>query len=278
MEVINEAVLAEMNTEENPSDDLLVQSAELETTTDASRTDPLTGVSFTEPLVDNFNSDLTTENVTPTQTDTSRILEVTGQGIVSVDTDIAQIQIGVEIEGDTASEVQQEVAQSLSTVVEQLNQLEVDELETISISLQPRREFDNQGNSTVVGFTGRNVLQFEVGTDIAGETIDAAIDAGANTIQNINFVATEEELSQARLDAIKLAAQDAQSQADPLFELLNLTPLEIVDIDVIGVNSPSPRSFSPALEVAAFDASTPIIGGTQDVIAEVALDISYTDL
>ena len=278
MKVTNEATLTEIDTEANRPDDLLAQSAELETTTNPSRLDPLTGASSTEPLIDNFSSDLTTKSLTPTQTDASRILEVTGRGVVSLDTDIAQIQVGVEIEGDTATEVQQQVAQSLSAVVEQLNQLEVDELETISISLQPRLEFDDSGNSTVVGFTGRNIVQFEVATDIAGETIDTAIQAGANTIENINFVATDEELSQARLDAIKLAAQDAQNQAAPLFDILDLTPLEIVDIDVIGVNNPSARSFSPAFEIAAFDASTPIIGGTQDVVAEVALDISYTDL
>lgn len=163
-------------------------------------------------------------------------------------------------------------------MVEQLNQLEVEELQTISISLKPKLEFDDQGNSTVVGFTGRNVLQFEIPTEQAGETIDAAIQAGANLIENIDFIAPESELNQARLDAIKLAAQDAQNQAIPLLNTLDLTPLEIVDIDILEVSSPSPRSFSPEFNVAAFDASTPIIGGSQEVVANVALDINYAAL
>ena len=276
MELTNEAIFEEI-IEENPSDNSFSsQSSVPEIMTNTSELDPLTGESSTEPLVGN-SSDLLIE-VTPTQTDTSNILEVTGRGVVSVDTDTAQVQLGIELEGATATEVQQEVAQNLSAVVEQLNQLEVEELQTINISLQPRREFDDFGNSTIVGFTGRNVLQFEVPTEQTGETIDAAIQAGANLIEDIDFIASESELSQARLDAIGLAAQDAQNQANSLLDTLNLTPLEIVDIDIIGVNSPSPTSFSPGFDVAAFDASTPIIGGSQEVIAEVALDINYAAL
>lgn len=276
MEVTNEAMFEEINIEENrPDNSSYSQSSALETTTDTSELDPLTGDS-TEPWVGNFSGDFLI-GVTPTQTDTSNILEVTGTGVVSVDTDTAQIQLGIEVEGATAAEVQQEVAQSSSAVVEQLNQLEVEELQTVSINLQPIREFDDLGNSTVVGFTGRNLLQFEVSTEQAGETIDAAIQAGANVIENIDFIASESELNQARLDAIKLAAQDAQNLAIPLFDTLDLTPLEIVDIDIIGLNSPSPIS-SPQFEFADFDASTPIIGGSQEVIAEVALDINYAAL
>ena len=278
MEVTNEAMFEEISIEENPADNSLAQSSVPETTPDSSGLDPLTGEISTEPLVGNSNGDSLIGNVTPTQTDTSNILEVTGRGVVSVDTDTAQIQLGIEVEGATATEVQQEVAQSSSAVVEQLNQLEVEELQTISIDLQPRREFDDSGNSTVVGFTGRNVLQFEVSTEEAGETIDTAIQAGANLIENINFVASESELNQARLEAIQLAARDAQNQADPLFDTLDLTPLEIVDIDIVGLNSPSPRPFMSQLEAASFDASTPIIGGSQEVVANVALDISYAAL
>ena len=265
MEVINETTLEEVKIDENLSAPPM--------------SDPLTGESSIEPLVGSFSGDFSVGNVTtPAQIDTPNILEVTGTGIVSLDTDTAQIQLGIEVQGDTANEVQQEIAQSSSAVVEQLNLLEVEELQTINISLRPLREFDDFGNSTVVGFTGRNTLQFEISTEEAGETIDAAIQAGANLVENISFTASDSELSQARLDAIQLAAQDAQNQANPLLDILGLTPLEIVDIDIISVSNPNPTPFARQLEAVAFDASTPIIGGTQQVVADVALDISYAAL
>ena len=270
----NEFIFNELNIPAQHSDTSLAEADLLVTTTNSSRTDPLTGCIPTAPLGVSSSNDVL---IGTAQTDNSRILEVTGQGIVSVPTSTAQVQVGIEVEGATASEVQQEIAQLSSAVVDQLNQLGVEELQTIRISLEPRIQFD-EGESTVVGFTGRNVLQFEIPTEQAGETIDLAIQAGANLIQNINFIAPETELNQARLDALQLAVQDAQNQAIPVFNTLDLKPLEIIDIDIIGVNSPP--SASPFLELrsAAFDASTPIIGGPQEVIANVALDISYDSL
>ena len=243
-------------------------------TTNVSSTDTLTGASSTESPVINSSDDLL---IGTTPTNDSRILEVTGQGVVSVPTSTARVQVGIEVEGATATEVQEEVAQLSSAVVEQLNQLGVEELQTISITLDPEIEFD-QGESTVVGFRGRNTLQFEIPTDQAGTTIDEAIQAGANSVQNISFIAPETELNQARLDAIELAVQDAQNQAAPVFDTLSLQPIEIVDIDILDVTSPPSTSPFLALSSAAFDASTPIIGGPQEVVANVALDINYAPL
>ena len=114
MEVINEATLEEVKIDENLSAPPM--------------SDPLTGESSIEPLVGSFSGDFSVGNVTtPAQIDTPNILEVTGTGIISLDAEIAQIQLGIEVQGDTANEVQQEIAQSSSAVVEQLNILEVDE-------------------------------------------------------------------------------------------------------------------------------------------------------
>lgn len=239
--------------------------------------DSLTGATDLESLVDTDSIDVLTGSLTLTPTEPTRILEVTGQGIVSVPTDTAEIQIGIEVEGATASEVQQEIAQLSSAVVDQLNQLEVDELQTISISLNPNVEFSN-GQSTVVGFIGTNILQFKVPTEEAGTTIDAAIEAGANIIQNISFIAPDEALNQARMQAIELAIQDAQNQADSVFDTLDLQLVEIIDIDVLGVSNPSSNQPFLNFDAVAFSASTPIIGGDQEVVANVALDINYTPL
>ncbi|MEO1006752.1 MAG: SIMPL domain-containing protein [Cyanobacteria bacterium J06638_38] len=233
--------------------------------------------SLTGATTQDFPLDEPGDLLTGGPTDASGTLEVTGQGIISVPTNTAVIQVGIEVEGDTASEVQQEVAQLSSAVVEQLTQLGVNDLQTIRISLSPNLQFD-QGQSTVVGFTGTNILQFEVPTEQAGGTIDAAIQAGANLIQNISFTAPEADINQARIDALELAIQDAQAQAGSVFDTLGFQAVEIVDIDILGVSNPP--SNAPFLEFDAltFAASTPIIGGDQEVIANVALDIDYAPL
>ncbi len=281
METKTKAIFKKTDIRTDSLDRPLTKSSGLKTATDNANLDLLTGANSTDSLFSKINSDLSLKDVTFTKKDNLKILEVTGKGVISVNTDTAQIQLGIEAEGATATKVQQKVAQNTAAVVKQLNQLKVEELQTISISLEPKLKFDNQGNSKVVGFTGRNILQFEIPIEQAGKTIDAALKAGANVIENIDFIAPESEFNQARLDAIELAVRDAQNQAVSVFNTLDLKPLEIVDIDIMGVSSPSATSL---LEVgflknaAAFDVSTPIIGGSQEVVAEVALDINYAAL
>ncbi|MBC6435224.1 DUF541 domain-containing protein, partial [Nostoc sp. HG1] len=51
---------------------------------------------------------------------TPQILEVTGQGKVSVPTTLTEVQLGIQVEGKTATEVQEEVAKRSTAVVDVL--------------------------------------------------------------------------------------------------------------------------------------------------------------
>lgn len=235
--------------------------------------DLLTASTSKQGLVVGENSDLFRANLLiAVPINEPKILEVTGTGVTSVPTETAQIQVAIEIEAATAAEVQTQIAQRATAVVEQLNQLGVQQLQTISISLDPNFEF-NQGARTLVGFIGRNVLQFKVPISQAGTTIDAAIAAGANSIQNINFLPDEQLLQQARLEALSLAVQDAQTQALAVLNPLGSEPIAITGIDILGVNN-SPNFIVP-FGVTTFAATTPVLGGPQDITANVALDITY---
>ncbi|MBD0304125.1 MAG: SIMPL domain-containing protein, partial [Tolypothrix sp. T3-bin4] len=124
-----------------------------------------------------------------------------------------------------------------------------------------------------------NTLQFELPTDQAGAAIDTAIQAGANLIQNISFTASDEALQQARLQVLSEAVKDAQAQAGAVFNTLQLTPGEIIDIDINSATNPgpSPLVFNVAADRGfATGITTPIIGGTQTIEASVSLDIAYS--
>ncbi|BDI18902.1 hypothetical protein ANSO36C_47040 [Nostoc cf. commune SO-36] len=142
----------------------------------------------------------------------SQILEVTGRGEVNVATTLTKVQLGIQVEGKTATEVQEEVARRSTAVVDVLQNLGAQELQTTSIQLNPVFSFAD-GTQTLTGFRGINTLQFELPTDRAGAAIDTAIQAGANLIQNISFTASDEALQQARLQVLSEAVEDAQAQA-----------------------------------------------------------------
>jgi len=203
-----------------------------------------------------------------------KTLMVTGQGVVSIPATIAQVNLGVEVQGATAAEVQQEVARRSSAVVELLRSRNVRNLQTTSLTLNPI--YSNAPNDVqrLTGYMGSNIVSFEIDTQQSGLLIDEAIRAGATRINGINFIASEAALTTARQQALRAATQDAQSEADTVLGALNFTRREIVSIIINSPNSyPQPLG-DVSLRSAALS-QTPVIGGEQQVRASVTLYVSY---
>ncbi|MBN3888027.1 MAG: SIMPL domain-containing protein [Nostoc sp. JL31] len=232
-------------------------------------TDNLTGVR-------NLGLAIANPFIGSTAPNTPQILEVTGKGEVSVATTLTDVELGIKVEGKTATAVQEQVAQRSTAVVDVLRQLGAQELQTISIQLNPVYSYEN-GTQTLTGFEGLNTLQFELPTNQSGAAIDKAIQAGANVIQNISFTASDEVLQQARLQVLSEAVKDAKAQAQAVFSTLQLTPGQIIDIDINSNDNPRPSPFVSNL-ITDRVSTTPIIGGSQPVKASVSLDIGYSPI
>lgn len=208
---------------------------------------------------------------------TPRILTVTGQGSERIQTTRAQVELGVEIQGRTVTAVQEAVARQSAAIIGLLRDRSVEKLQTTAIGLNPRYAYSD-GTEQLVGYVGFNFVSFEVPVDQVGQLIDAAVDAGANQIRGIRFVASETATAAAREAALQQATADAQQQANSVLEELNLTAAEIIGIQVDGAAGPTatPR----LLEIAdVIDVSeeyvTPVVGGEQSVQATVTLQIRY---
>ncbi|MEM6398810.1 MAG: SIMPL domain-containing protein [Cyanobacteria bacterium P01_D01_bin.116] len=221
------------------------------------------------------NRDLFTGAINLTNADdVNNILEVTGKGEVTVPTSISTVELGIQVEGSTAAEVQQQVAQQTTSVVDVLENLEVQELQTTSVQLFPIYSFENDTRE-LTGFEARNTLSFELPNESAGAAIDAAIEAGANLVQNISFSASDEDLQQARLQALKQAIEQAQTEAATVLDALDLVSEEIIGIEILSVGQSNPIPQPLQFEATAQRDTTPIIGSNQTVQASVALDILY---
>lgn len=206
----------------------------------------------------------------------SRVLTVTGQGSESLPATLAQVQLGVEAQGETAEAVQQDIAQRSSAVIELLRSQNVDKLQTAGIRLNPQYNYDGD-RPRIVGYTGSNTVSFQMPTDEVGTLLDDAIAAGANQINNVSFVAADEALDAARDTALQAATADAQAQASVVLGSLDLSAQEIVGIQVNNATPPTPIPYAARgqlLESAA-DVSTPVEGGEQTVDARVTLQIRY---
>ncbi|MEK0179819.1 MULTISPECIES: SIMPL domain-containing protein [Microcoleus] len=204
-----------------------------------------------------------------------RTLTVTGRGIEVIPTTQTQVRLGVEVQGKTAAEVQQEAARRSSAVVELLRSRQVEKLETTGITLNPSYSYENN-QQRLTGYTATNTVTFRINTQSAGTLLDDAVNAGATRIDGVSFVAVESAIESARKQALRKATQDAQSQADAVLSSINLKRGEIVSIQVNGASAPPPmyRQLAGTRGVAA-EATTPVVGGEQQIEASVTLQISY---
>lgn len=208
---------------------------------------------------------------------TLRTLTVTGRGFEEIPTTLTQVRLGVEAQGKTANQVQQEVARRSNSVVALLRSRGVTKLETTGINLSPVYSYTNNVQR-LTGYAASNSVSFRIPTDKAGTLLDDAVKAGASRIDGVSFVAADEAISAAQKQALRKATQDAQAQADAVFSALNLSRKDIVSIQVNGASAPPPipleaAQFNRAAKLS--DAPSPVVGGEQRVEGSVTLQISY---
>ena len=209
------------------------------------------------------------------QEQASRTLTVTGHGTERIPTTLTQVELGVEIQGKSAGEVQQNVAKRTSAVVDFLKSRKVERLQTTGIRLQTNYQYNNN-ERRLTGYIGTNTVSFRTETEKVGALLDQSVKAGATRIDGVSFTATEEVISTAQKEALRLATRDAQEQAEAVLGTLNFKAKEIVGIQVGGANIPQPRMMQTAqLARSASAESTPVIGGEQTVRASVTLQIHY---
>ena len=206
----------------------------------------------------------------------ARTLTASGRGIVTIPTTLSQIRLAIEVQAKTSINAQQESARRSARVVAYLKTQQVDKLQTTGINLNPNYIYTNGSNPKISGYTATNSISFQVPTERAGTILDAAVDNGATRIDGVSFIADDRAIYNAQLQALKQATEDAQRQADAVLTTLNLKRREVIGIQINSTSNPSPIPMQNFREALKSDvATTPVIGGEQQVEATVTLDIGY---
>ena len=163
----------------------------------------------------------------------------TGTASQSVQPDRVSVNVGVETNGTTASEAVSRNADAMDRVISALRNLgiEENELATSSFNVYPIYEYrqptqpcieiyppppECMPKQTIVGYGASNSVTVTLDVNStsvnAGEAIDAAVGAGANTVNSAYFFisdALQEEIRSSLIrDAIDNARQRAELAAD----------------------------------------------------------------
>ena len=171
----------------------------------------------------------------------TRTLMVNGTGTVYLTPDIAYIFIGVHTENADISEAVASNNAQAQRVVDALRNMGVEakDIQTSNFSIWPSQQYDEYGKIIGVIYMVDNTVYVTV-RDLSklGELLDAAIGAGANNINSIQFDVADktEALTQAR----QLAVDNAEALAD---ELVAAAGVQLGEIQTIAYTDYYPMPY-----------------------------------
>lgn len=149
-----------------------------------------------------------------------RTLSVDGTGTAYLTPDIASVYLGVHTEKLTAAEAVEENNAQTQTVIQALTDFGVDakDIRTTNFSIWPMDKYDpvsGQPSGEKTYAVDNTVYVTVRDLETLGDLLDTVIQAGANTVQSIQFDVADKDtaLGTARTDAVKDASTKAQELA-----------------------------------------------------------------
>jgi uncharacterized protein YggE len=205
-------------------------------------------------------------------------ISVSGTGRVLVKPDVADISLGVHIERNKAKDSETAAAEAMGRIIAALKAAGVADadIQTANISLQPTYDYSSSKQS-ITGYATDNLVSITV-RDLTklGDTVDAAVDAGATQVNGITFRVDNQ--SAVEVQARTAAMKDAKAKADALAQAAGVNITGVASISEVSSPTPYPVYFGKDSAAAGVPAavdrpSTPVQPG--QVTLEVTITVTY---
>ncbi len=207
---------------------------------------------------------------------------VSGSGTISVEPDLALLDVGVETRAANVSDANSQASMAMDAVITALKARGVQDkdIQTGRFSIYPRYEYVEEevegvrsSREVLVGYRVRNNATVKLrDLDAVGEVIDDVVTAGGDNVRISNISFTLEDPKPKMSELREMAVADAQAKAEHLAELSDVSVGRLIYISE-GAASPSVRGFAErgydfAFAAPAALAAPPVSGG------EVTLSLS----
>lgn len=203
------------------------------------------------------------------------IPQIVAQGTaeVRVAPDRAIAGFGVEFQAPDARTAQARVNEAMQQVIQALrglnlpeNRIRTERLELTPVYEQPRPR-EGETRPRLVGYRAANQVRVELdNVSRLGPVIDAAVGAGANGIEGIQFTLANE--APHRIEALRQAADEARNKARAIAAALDVDLGSLIGASEGGVQVIGPPPVAFAREAFA---STPVQPGEINVHATVTV-------
>ncbi len=202
---------------------------------------------------------------------------VTGEGRLSVEPDLAVLNIGIEAQSETVSQARTDAAGAMSRVVAAVKArgLADADIQTTSFDIRPEYHYEEveQDGSYVsrrklVGYVVSNFASIKVrDLDAVGPVIDDVAEAGGD-LARINGISFTVEDPKPFMEELRREAfQEARAKAEQLAGLAGVTLGQVLSISESGASDGLPGSDLDFLrQMVAYDFETsPISGGETEL-------------
>lgn len=200
-----------------------------------------------------------------------RTIAVSGQGSITVQPDVAYVNVGVITKGATANEAQAANAKAFEAIENALKgtfQIAQADIQTTGFYVQPEYNYSEK-EAKLVGYTATHRIEVTYrDLDRLGELLDAVSKAGANTINGIRF--GTEKAEEYELAAIEKAMENAKVKAERIAKTAGRSVKGVLHVQH-GSATPPPVLY-PAVraELASMDAAgTSVQPGELEISATV---------
>ena len=190
-------------------------------------------------------------------------ITVNGHGSITVVPDQAVITAGVRTSAASAQAALASNAAAMNGVIAALKKIGFKSLQTQEVSLSPQ----TNANGRVTGYVAQDSVSVTAAVGDAGRLIDAAVAAGANTIDGPTLgVSIQNQLYRT---ALGRAVADARLRAKAIARAGGFHVGRV--LSVTEESTPTPIVFGAA---PAAKAPTPVVPGTQNVTADVQVSFA----
>ena len=199
------------------------------------------------------------------------LVGASGQATVSVKPDQAKLDVGVVTQAVTAQDAAAQNASQVAAVLAQLQTVlgSGADIKTIGYSLNATYRYPQGAPPVLTGYSASNTVEVTM-TDLSliGRTIDAASQAGANSVQGLQFSVQDEE--PVRQQALGLATKQARAHAQAIASGIGASLGAVVLAQEGGGTTPV-RVL--AATPAAASTPTPIETGLVQIQASVSIQV-----
>jgi len=178
---------------------------------------------------------LSVSSVVTQKTDT---FSVSGEGKVTVVPDVANVTVGVQSQGSTAKQVQEDLNQKINAVSAAVKQLGIQDkdIQTTNYSIYPTYDYSSS-KQRITGYQASTNLVVKVhDLDQTNSVVDTATEKGANTIGGISFDVSDR--TKAENEAREKAFQEARSKAEMAAQIAGFKLGKVINYSESSGNQP----------------------------------------